>query len=136
MADTDKKTTTVVTSPEKKALEKEIVEEKVVEEVEDEDSKASENGKAENGKENGTTEEKEEEDDDEEDDKEVESTENGDSTDAPSDACCIKRKSTAGVEASDETSVDGVSPEKKAKLEEKAAAEVESNGREDAETAA
>jgi len=131
MADTDKETTTtVVTSPEKKVLEKEVVEEKVVEEVEDEDSKASENGKAENGKENGTTEEKEE------DDKEVESTENGDSTDAPSDACCIKRKSTAAVEASDETSVDGASPEKKAKLEEKAAAEVESNGREDAETAA
>lgn len=56
--------------------------------------------------------------------------------DAPSDACCIKRKSTAGVEGKDESSVDGASPEKKAKLEEKAAVEVESNGREDAKTAA
>ena len=49
--------------------------------------------------------------------------------------CSIKRKSTAGIEASEESAVDGVSPEKKAKLDEKpAAVEAESNG--DVETAA
>ncbi|XP_063995792.1 neurofilament medium polypeptide-like [Diachasmimorpha longicaudata] len=127
MADVETKETTVA-SPEKKVVE-EVIEkkEKEVKEVEevDEDSRASENGDAKEVKENGEEKPVEE--------KEPESTENGDSTDAPADACCIKRKSTAGVEASADAP-DGVSPEKKAKIEEKPVETAESNG--ETETAA
>lgn len=117
MADTETKETKVPATPEKKVVEEE---KKVVQEV-DEDSKTSENGEAKDTKENGSSEEKEV------DEKEAESTENGDSTDAPVDSCCIKRKSTAPSDAAEETATDGASPEKKSKLEEKCA-ETESNG--------
>ncbi|KAK0078983.1 hypothetical protein PV325_001884 [Microctonus aethiopoides] len=130
MADIETKETKVVAaSPEKKVIEEEKKEVEEVEEV-DEDSRASENGDAKETKENGLAEEKEV------DEKEVESTENGDSTDAPAaDACCIKRKSTAGIEPTVD-GVDGASPEKKAKLEEKPVVEAESNGDTPTETAA
>lgn len=117
MADTETKDTKVATTPEKKVVEEE---KKVVQEV-DEDSKTSENGDAKETKENGSSEEKES------DEKEAESTENGDSTDAPVDNCCIKRKSTAVNDATEDSTTDGASPEKKTRLEEKCA-ETESNG--------
>ncbi|CAK9803930.1 hypothetical protein ANTQUA_LOCUS3842 [Anthophora quadrimaculata] len=116
MADTETKDTKVATTPEKKIVEEE---KNTVQEV-DEDSKASENGDAKETKENGSNEEKEPEA------KEPESTENGDSTDAPVDSCCIKRKSTA-LSETEETAADEASPEKKTKLDEKCA-ETESNG--------
>ncbi|CAK9826641.1 hypothetical protein ANTRET_LOCUS4454 [Anthophora retusa] len=116
MADTETKDTKVATTPEKKIVEEE---KNTVQEV-DEDSKASENGDATETKENGSSEEKEPEA------KEPESTENGDSTDAPVDSCCIKRKSTA-LSETEETAADEASPEKKTKLDEKCA-ETESNG--------
>ncbi|KAK0162325.1 hypothetical protein PV327_008671 [Microctonus hyperodae] len=129
MADVETKETKVVAaSPEKKVVDEEKKEVEEVEEV-DEDSRASENGDAKETKENGSAEEKEV------GEKEVESTENGDSTDAPADACCIKRKSTAGIEPTVD-GVDGASPEKKAKLEEKPVVEAESNGDTPTETAA
>ena len=117
MADTETKETKVATTPEKKVVEEE---KKAVQEV-DEDSKASENGDSNETKENGSNEEKESEE------KEPESTENGDSTDAPVDSCCIKRKSTTLNDATEDTATDGASPEKKTKVEEKCA-ETESNG--------
>ncbi|KAI4488243.1 hypothetical protein M0804_005091 [Polistes exclamans] len=116
-------TKVATTSPEKKVVEEE---KKVVQEV-DEDSKTSENGQATETTENGSSEEKETEE------KEEESTENGDSTDAPADSCCIKRKSTALNDAAEDNALDGASPEKKSRLEEKCA-EAESNG--DAEATA
>ncbi|XP_012280754.1 zinc finger E-box-binding homeobox 1 [Orussus abietinus] len=118
MADTEPKETKIASTPEKKVVEEE---KKVVEEV-DEDSKTSENGDVKEAKENGSVEEKDVEE------KEAESTENGDSTETPAvDAGCIKRKSAAGLEVAADTSADGASPEKKAKLEEKPV-EAESNG--------
>lgn len=118
MADTEAKDTKVATTPEKKVVEEE---KKPVQEV-DEDSKTSENGDvAKETKENGSSEEKEPEE------KEVESTENGDSTDAPVDSCCIKRKSTTVSDGTEDAATDGASPEKKTRLEEKCA-ETESNG--------
>lgn len=51
--------------------------------------------------------------------------------DAPVDSCCVKRKSTAAADAT-EDATDGASPEKKSRLEEKCA-ETENNG--DAEEA-
>lgn len=51
--------------------------------------------------------------------------------DAPVDSCCVKRKSTAAADATEEAT-DGASPEKKSRLEEKCA-ETENNG--DAEEA-
>lgn len=119
MADTEVKDTKVAASPEKKVVEEE---KKVVQEV-DEDSKTSENGEATETTENGSSEEKEAEE------KEVESTENGekDSTDAPADSCCIKRKSTTLNDAAEDNASDGASPEKKSRIEEKCA-ETESNG--------
>lgn len=114
MADSvvEKKETTVATP------EKEV--EKPTPELDDEDSKTSENGDAklkENGEKPANGEE-------------AKDSENGDSTDAPAeDACPVKRKS-AGGDAPDGTPAEGASPEKKAKLEEKAAAETESNGEE------
>lgn len=120
MADTETKDTKVATTPEKKVVEEE---KKVVQEV-DEDSKASENGDVQETKENGSNEEKEESES-----KEPESTENGDSTDASVDSCCIKRKSTtlSDVTSEGDSATDGASPEKKSKLDEKCA-ETESNG--------
>lgn len=52
--------------------------------------------------------------------------------DAPAvnDVCSIKRKSTAGLVDAPVDAVDGITPEKKAKLETKPAVEVESNGEE------
>lgn len=116
MADTETKDTKVATTPEKKVVEEE---KKTVQEV-DEDSKTSENGDVKETKENGSNEEKESEE------KKVESTENGDPTDAPVDSC-IKRKSTALSDGKEDAATDGASPEKKTKLEEKCA-ETESNG--------
>ncbi|XP_015429737.1 PREDICTED: uncharacterized protein LOC107186396 [Dufourea novaeangliae] len=123
MADTETKDTKVASTPEKKVVEEE---KKPIQEV-DEDSKTSENGEAKETKENGANEEKEL------NDKEPESTENGDSTDAPVDNCCIKRKSTALSDTTEDTATDVASPEKKKKLDEKCA-ETESNG--EAETTA
>nr|CAD7454909.1 unnamed protein product [Timema tahoe] len=108
----------------KKVVEKKVVEKKV-EEV-DEDSKASENGDLDKPKENGTSDEKDSSEDSK--DKDAESNENGDST----ESCPVKRKSGAG-DAPDGTLTEGASPEKKAKLEEKPAAEekAEANGKEE-----
>lgn len=108
MADTVADTKeTVAGTPEKKEVEK-------VEQT-DEDSKASENG-LEKLKENGTTDEKEGAGDS----KDSETTENGESTDSAEVGA--KRKSEGG-DAPDGTLPEGVSPEKKAKLEEKAEAQ-------------
>lgn len=53
-------------------------------------------------------------------------------SDAPAaDSCCVKRKSTAAADATEDAQ-DGASPEKKSRLEEKCA-EAENNG--DAEEA-
>ncbi|KAG8038928.1 hypothetical protein G9C98_003235 [Cotesia typhae] len=129
MADVETKETKVVASPEKKVVEEEKKKEVTEEEVnENSRSSETENGADNEAKTNGSTEEKET------DEKEVASTENGDSPVKPAEeeVCCIKRKSTAGQEAVDAT--DGVTPEKKAKVEDKPVVEAESNG--DSKTAA
>ncbi|XP_048514366.1 uncharacterized protein LOC105691079 isoform X4 [Athalia rosae] len=126
--------TKTVATPEKKVVDEES---KVVEDV-DEDSKASENGDAKEvvAKENGASAEEKEAVAAADDKDDPESTENGDCTDAPADACCIKRKSTAPQsDAVDGSPAEGASPEKKAKLEEKSTADAENNGGE-AEAAA
>lgn len=51
------------------------------------------------------------------------------------DVCCVKRKS-AGGDAPDGTPAEGVTPEKKAKLEEKPTATTETEKKENVEAAA